>query len=215
MEGLQWHHHGHWTGSALWESARALATLLSKEPARVQGMRIVELGSGCGLLGLVAGMLGASEVTLTDEVVALAQYNVDVNCSESAELKQRFKVRKLCWGMADELSALAPHYDVILGSDILYFDSERQNLASTLIALSGPGTKILISGPDCLPSHQGLGARTFFSALKAGGIEVSDIPLDEPKAKRMKINLDTDRGDLQIVEMTMREEMKAASFVDR
>merc|ERR1712183_222955 len=121
--------------------------LLIAEPSRVRGKRVIELGTGCGLVGLVAGALGAREVTLTDEVICLAAHNRDVNFCEKAELHQRFKLQKLSWGDQQQIEESKPPFDVIIGSDILWYEAKREILAETLIALSGPGTRIILASP--------------------------------------------------------------------
>merc|ERR1712061_664360 len=125
------------TGCAVWEAADILAELLSAEPARVRGKRVLELGCGCGMLGLAAGALGAREVVLTDEVLTLASHNVDTNFSQQPDLHGRFKVLNLSWGNQEHILATGPPYDVILGSDILWDGAQHDDLAKTLIRLSG------------------------------------------------------------------------------
>lgn len=52
--------------SVLWPSAIAASEELVRQPELVQGRRIVELGSGLGLPGIIAGLSGAESVLLTD-----------------------------------------------------------------------------------------------------------------------------------------------------
>ena len=52
--------------SVLWPSAIAASEELARQPELVQGRRVVELGSGLGLPGVIAGLCGAESVLLTD-----------------------------------------------------------------------------------------------------------------------------------------------------
>jgi predicted nicotinamide N-methyase len=55
-------------GAAVWDGAYVLAAYLDAQPAgSFQGLRCVELGCGCGLLGLVLARLGAAAVYVTDK----------------------------------------------------------------------------------------------------------------------------------------------------
>ena len=68
------------TGGNIWESSEVLARLLCARPADYwQDKRVVELGTGCGLVGLTALALGAVEVTLTDQVLFMARANLIAN----------------------------------------------------------------------------------------------------------------------------------------
>ena len=60
---------GSWSGGSIWESTEFLAQLLCEMPSESWGTaRVLELGAGCGLLGLAAAGLGAELVVLSDHV---------------------------------------------------------------------------------------------------------------------------------------------------
>jgi predicted nicotinamide N-methyase len=67
----------------LWEAGATLAEYLLRDPCLVKGKRVVELGAGVGLTGLVAaGCCGASSVCLTDYTDASLdnlRHNVSIN----------------------------------------------------------------------------------------------------------------------------------------
>lgn len=69
------------TGFSIWDGTLLLSRLLERAPALVEGQRVLELGAGCGVSGVVAAALGASHVTLTDlpAVVPNLQSNIDRN----------------------------------------------------------------------------------------------------------------------------------------
>ena len=88
---------GGWTGGGVWESAEILARLLMSEgwAERLRGARVCELGCGTGLVGLTAAGMGA-EVTLTDRVLFVAEYNLHTNFQEEEE-RARHELRRLQW----------------------------------------------------------------------------------------------------------------------
>lgn len=72
------------TGVNVWDGALLLAQYLEKQPALVKSKRIVELGAGCGLVGIAAGILGAKDVLVTDLPYTLA--NMQANVDQHAHL---------------------------------------------------------------------------------------------------------------------------------
>ena len=89
--------------SAVWAAASVLADTM-QQPSHFaedhwRAKSVVELGSGCGLCGLMAAALGASRVLLTDlpPLLPLLRRNCDANrhvCGES-----ELSVRSLEWGV--------------------------------------------------------------------------------------------------------------------
>lgn len=65
----------------LWNGARVLADYFETHPGTVRAKTVLELGAGAGLPSLVAGMLGAAKVVMTDypdrDIVDVMQKNVD------------------------------------------------------------------------------------------------------------------------------------------
>ena len=126
-------------GLLLWPSAVALAERLTAEPALVRGTRVLELGAGVGLPGLVAQSLGG-RVTQTDyqsEPLALARRNARRNGVMDVTTVE---------GDWRRFPALPP-FDVVLGSDVLYERSLHDTLLALLPAVVAPGGLLLLSDP--------------------------------------------------------------------
>ena len=76
-------------GGEIWNGAYVLSSYMkSNLNSIIKHKSVIELGSGCGLCGLVAAQLGAAFVLLTDEYPDLVQFNVHHNKDNvgSAEL---------------------------------------------------------------------------------------------------------------------------------
>eukprot|EP00732_Lithocolla_globosa_P004489 Lithocolla_globosa_v1_NODE_4164_length_1496_cov_2.805690.p1 type:complete len:184 gc:universal NODE_4164_length_1496_cov_2.805690:1413-862(-) len=122
-------------GSFTWPSSRLLAEYLLENPVRVASRRVLELGSGTSLPGLVAAKLGASEVTLTD-----ADSKTLKNCRTMVELNQlkdKVGVMKLEWGRynPDFVQLATRGVDVILAADCFYDPASFENALVTVAYL--------------------------------------------------------------------------------
>eukprot|EP00644_Phytophthora_capsici_P007501 jgi/Phyca11/16685/fgenesh1_pg.PHYCAscaffold_21_\ len=133
-----------WTASRVWEASRFLADHLvrfaSESPATFDvsgGQSVLELGSGCGLAGLVAASLGA-DVLLTDqqEALELLQRNIKNNAASESE-RQRLHVSEFVWG--SDWTPPRPSYAYILVSDCInpiYGQESWRNLARSIYRFS-------------------------------------------------------------------------------
>ncbi|KAK9841587.1 hypothetical protein WJX74_008328 [Apatococcus lobatus] len=57
---------GEGLGARIWAVAHLMCRRLVEKPELVRGKHVLEIGSGCGLCGILAAKLGAAEVVLTD-----------------------------------------------------------------------------------------------------------------------------------------------------
>ena len=183
-----------WTGGSVWYSSEMLARFLSSEPDRVRGKRVLELGSGCGLLGIVANALGAKSVTLTDEVLFVASHHVDGIFWEHPDLHRSITVQQLSWGIKKQIAAAGGPYDLIMMSDVLYSSYDFEPLADTIFALSKPCTCVLCAFPNNLCSD-------FFWHLEQHGLQIGQIP--KPILDSLESGTGCDRGVVNITEMCM------------
>jgi predicted nicotinamide N-methyase len=94
----------------LWDSAHAIAHWLIRQPT-MSRMRVLDLGCGMGLSGVVAAACGASVLfaDLEPDALLFAQLN-------SAPYHPRTRARRLDWRQ----DRLDESFDLILGADILY-----------------------------------------------------------------------------------------------
>ena len=176
---------GGWTGGSIWESGEILARLLLACGELVRGKRVIELGAGCGLLGLTAGALGAAESLLTDNVTFMARANLEENFRGAD--RSRIRVARLRWGDAADIASVRPPFDLIMGSDIIYHRDSQIQLADTIEALSAPGTVVLWATPDGSgsdePAPEAGGRKSlgvgFFERMRSLGFELSDVT-EEP-----------------------------------
>lgn len=174
------------TALRLWDGAFLLSRYLENSvafPANFwHGLRCIELGAGCGLVGLVAWLLGA-DVTLTDlpSAVSHTRRCVDVNVSRLVDAdpvlaarKQSIRVKDYSWGdRSTEICSGYCPYDVILGSDIVYSADLADCLVDALRTLSSSETLTLLSY-----KQRGLGEEIFFEKLVSNQFKYETVSRD-------------------------------------
>jgi methyltransferase-like protein 23 len=130
-------------GIALWPAAIALAHEIASRS--VQGARVLELGAGTGLPGIVAATLGARVVQTDRNAAAL------VVCRRNAERNGVvLEQRAADWTEWRETDS----YDFIVGADILYAESVHPQLRQIFDANLAPGGRLLLSDPFRPPSFE-------------------------------------------------------------
>lgn len=125
-------------GGIAWPAGQVLSNYLAnKGPGFIKGRTVLELGSGTGLVGLVAGKLGGN-VWITDQLPLLdiMRRNVKSNNLESSVV-----VSELNWGFP--LTPNIPHPNLILAADCVYFEPAFSLLVQTLSDLAETTTEIL------------------------------------------------------------------------
>ena len=143
-------------GGFVWNGAFKLCAYCTEHSERlVRGKRVLELGAGCGLPGIVSATLGASTVVLTDQFTDLLEPNVAANAQHCAA---PIEVSVLSFGDgAEELQQLdrivtpAP-FDLVLGSEITSLGREvRGLLLKTVSALRArsAGLRLLLVSDMC------------------------------------------------------------------
>ncbi|KAL3827300.1 hypothetical protein ACHAXA_005046 [Cyclostephanos tholiformis] len=113
----------------------------------VKVTRILELGAGTGLCGLMIGtMVSNCHVELTDlpELQDLMSANIERNTMTLSDVGSNVSCRVLRWGVDDDY--VHSTYDVVLGADVVTSIYDPIALARTFHALSGPNTMVYVSG---------------------------------------------------------------------
>ncbi|XP_071510468.1 protein N-lysine methyltransferase METTL21A-like [Diadema antillarum] len=150
--------------AVVWDSAVVLCEFLESQCKTgdliLHGKRVIELGAGTGLVGMVATALNG-EVTVTDRDDALdpLKENVKLNFPPSPAEKTTFSssspssslssspsgpaVRALTWGK--NLEEFPVTYDLILGADIVYLEDTFPDLLRTFLHLCREESLILLS----------------------------------------------------------------------
>ncbi|XP_056131216.1 EEF1A lysine methyltransferase 3-like [Lampris incognitus] len=128
----------------VWDAALQLCHFFEQQSFDLRGKRIIELGAGTGIVGILAALLGA-DVTLTDLPLAVPQLkaNVSANMPITGWPSVTPTVLPLSWGQ-DQLS-FPSNWDLVLGADIVYLTETYPLLLETLVHLSKNGAVVFLS----------------------------------------------------------------------
>jgi predicted nicotinamide N-methyase len=144
-------------GIVLWPAAIALAHEIATRA--LGGARVLELGAGTGLPGIVAASLGARVVQTDRQAVALhvCKTNAERNGITAIDL------RAADWTTWEDDAT----YDWILGADILYAVSLHPHLRRIFERNLAPGGRLLLADPFRM------GSFALLEAMEAEGWKVT------------------------------------------
>jgi len=127
-------------GHLLWNAGQVISQYLEDNTKQlVRGKTILELGAGAGLPSLVAAVLGARKVVVTDypdaELIANLRHNIE-QCLP-LESKSSIVAEGFLWGGGS--GSLKTHilpdtdgFDILILADILFNHSEHEKLLNTV-----------------------------------------------------------------------------------
>ncbi|CAI5502981.1 unnamed protein product [Closterium sp. Naga37s-1] len=161
--------------STVWDSSIVAGKFLERHAHLVHGKTCIELGAGCGLLGITLAVLGARAVVVTDMPgnLPLLHRNVHANA-----LHHTVHVHTLRWGNTLDAFALSvpaavasssspspcstshdaaisstppnpsshpPTFDLIVATDVVYDHGAVAPLVATLAMLCAPHSSVLLA----------------------------------------------------------------------
>lgn len=148
------HMSGFGTGGVVWTGGIALAKCLEHwGDSMIRGKRVLELGAGSGLVGLVARCLGAKRVVLTDlpDVLPIIRANVEHNrdtvsqyCADDGAKGAGIRISPLIWGKT-KLDEFEGQFDCILASEVIYESIHAELLIGVLRKLVSPSCTAVVS----------------------------------------------------------------------
>jgi len=160
-------------GNTIWDGCIVLSKYLTNPlvfpSSHWSGKRVVEVGSGTGLVGLACGVLGA-DVTVTDlpSQLPLLQANIDKN-----HLQERVKADVLSWG--EGCSHLRPPVDVVVAAECIYYEELVIPLCHSLRELCDRHTVVYVSYEPHNPEGVSLFLETASKIFNIEQIPESDL----------------------------------------
>ncbi|MFS8010394.1 putative calmodulin-lysine N-methyltransferase [Helianthus anomalus] len=156
-----------------WPSEEVLAYYCLSQLDLFRSKKVIELGSGYGLAGLlIAAVTEASEVVISDgnpQVVDYIQRNINANSSVFGSTN--VKSMMLHWNH-EELSDFSNSFDIIVASDCTFFKEFHKGLVQTI---------------KCLLKKEGPSEAVFLGPKRGNSL---DDFLKEVKGNRLRFTVD-------------------------
>lgn len=121
-----------------WGGGLALARYVLDRPACIAARRVLDLGSGSGLVGIAAMKVGAQSVIAAD---------VDPYAAAAATLNAQANAITLTPVCADLASGEPPSVDVVLAADVFYAEDVAQRIMRFLDRCLAAGIEVFIGDP--------------------------------------------------------------------
>lgn len=170
-------------GAMVWSSAVGLSIWLSRAARTgelsLAGVRLLELGAGVGLPGLLCAQLGADaplQITLTDlsgQLVDCMRANARCNAKDGAPLPN---ADILNW---DDRTAYSDcdEYDIVIGADLVYSPAHVTQLVQTVLPRLATGLSTLVLVQPGKYTETGFDTRNGWADLKAALNAVGTLEL--------------------------------------
>lgn len=196
----------------LWNGAKIVSDYFEAEPDRVRGKTVLELGAASGLPSLVAGILGAKKVVMTDfpdpDLIINMQKNID-ECDETVEprgqIASAIDAAGFVWGAdVEPLLERLPEkssegderrFDVLILADLLFRHNEHGMLVKTIreAMRTTRDAVAYVFFTSYRPWKRDLDMK-FFDVAREAGLEV--VRVEERKLD--KPLFENDPGDLDV-----------------
>lgn len=149
-----------------WAGGQALARYILDNPGTVAGRRVLDVGSGSGLVAIAAAMAGAFDVTAAD---------IDPTAAEAMALNRGLND---VWFEIAEIDVVGTEgdWEVLLAGDVLYDKELVDRILPWLRSQAAAGRRVLIGDPGRFPlARLGLESIAVYRAATTGAMEDSDL----------------------------------------
>ena len=136
-------------GTTVWDGSIALAKMFDNRAVfpltYLQNCRVLELGAGCGLVGIYLCLFGAKMTVLTDMPCCIKTLKDNVTSNVTGSCRDRIKIMEYSWGKSTTELIKDGLFDLIVAAEVLYSPADSVLLAQCIPQLTKPDSRIFVS----------------------------------------------------------------------
>lgn len=185
-------------GTTVWDGSIALAKSFDNKnlfpSEKLQSSSVLELGAGCGLVGIYLSQLGAKRTVLTDQACCIPTLmrNIKLNthCLEN-QIPGQMTAIEYSWGNDTSNLIKDGLFDIVVAAEVLYSEEDSIKLAKCIPKLIHSLSLIFVS-----MGRNRLGENAFTKTVLNYGFNVEEVitlskawfPYDHTRLHLMKCN---------------------------
>ena len=157
-------------GLHLWEASVVLSRYSLKHSSLLQNKKIIELGCGCGLLGIsILKEIPVKNYTFSDyNTSVLNNLKDNLKLNGISENDKKIEIKELDWKNYEQMAS--NEYDIIMGTELIYKGGAILELAKVINKILKPGGKCYIS----MPKERSM-TKTFLEYIENEGLEWNSL----------------------------------------
>ena len=136
-------------GTTVWDGSIALAKMFDNQEIfpsdYLQTCRVLELGAGCGLVGIFLCLLGAKMTLLTDQQCCVETLKNNVSSNVPEVDRSKIKVMEYSWGNNTAELTKDCLFDLVLAAEVLYSPNDSLLLAQSIPKLTHRDSRVFVS----------------------------------------------------------------------
>ena len=157
-------------GLHLWEASVVLSRYSLKHSSLLQNKKIIELGCGCGLLGIsILKEIPVKNYTFSDyNTSVLNNLKDNLKLNGISENDKKIEIKELDWKNYEQMAS--NEYDIIMGTELIYKGGAILELAKVINKILKPGGKCYIS----MPKERSM-TKTFLEYIENEGLKWNSL----------------------------------------
>ena len=161
-------------GLHLWEASVVLSRYSLKHNSIFENKNIIELGCGCGLLGIsILKEIPVNKYTFSDyNMSVLNNLKDNLKINDIFSKNKNFEIKQLDWNDYDKMTP--NEYDIIIGTELIYLGGAILQLAKLISKILKPSGKCFIS----MPKERKM-TKTFLEYIENEGLKWNSLAFND------------------------------------